>query len=97
MVFVGVTSNAVLCFALITELCCRFFFFTFKTGITSVYEKHWHYLVNNSGKQLFPDIFKTSVAAGVAIGYPMMQMAENPIQTGLTYKKELVGSCNQKV
>ena len=84
------------CFALITELRCSFFFFTFKTGITSVYEKHQHYLINNSGKQ-FPDIFKTSVAVGVAIGYSTMQMAENPIQTGLSYKKGLVGSCNQKV
>ena len=57
-----------------------FFFFTFKTDITSVYEKHWHYLINNSRKQ-FPDIFKTSVTLGVAIGYSTMQMAENPIQT----------------
>lgn len=92
----GVTSHAVLCFALITELCCSFFFFfTFKTDITSVYEKHWHYLINNSRKQ-FPDIFKTSVTLGVAIGYSTMQMAENPIQTGLTYKKDLLDLVTRK-
>lgn len=89
MVFVGVTSNAVLCFALITELCCSFFFFTFKTGITSVYEKHWHYLVNKSGKQ-FPDIFKTSVAAGVAIGYPTIANSRKPNSDWLNLQE---GAC----
>lgn len=89
-----VTCSAVFCLDNRTLL-QFFFFFTFKTGITSVYEKHWHYLINNSGKQ-FSDIFKTSVTLGVAIGYSTMQMAENPIQTGLTYKKDLLDLVTRK-